>query len=138
MKIKFLRFVDGNSGFAKVTNAFTTGMDYQSTLCKTTDGGNSWQEIKYGGEVISMQMIDKERGWFSFTIINTLMGLPKPHLDYTPDGGQTWLKTENDFNLTSLQFVNAKSGFAFRENSLLSTVDEALHGAVYVISASLQ
>ncbi len=80
-----------------------------STLIKTTDGGNTWfqQYLPIGGDVDALWFIDEQTGWIVGGGISKGSGLYK-----TIDGGDNWKQYPVLGDFTDIQFVSKDTGWA--------------------------
>src|SRR5262245_53224107 len=119
--LRAVHFVDSMTGWA----AGESG-----TVYATTDGGRGWkpQSLDSDADISFIYFIDLNRGW--------MLGKSgakagdenegENTLFITADGGRTWERKPMP-NVTSLQFTNAKTGWAVGKNStLLKTTDGGL------------
>jgi len=96
-----VRFIDNNIGFALCTDGFY----------KSTDSGESWKKIS---NTTGSQ-------WF-FVLNNDFIVLQNNSFLRSKDGGITWNSKiiDNNYNLTSVYFINANTGFVTGYNPGLS------------------
>ncbi|HEX5085999.1 MAG TPA: YCF48-related protein [Blastocatellia bacterium] len=116
--LRAVHFVDSTTGWA----AGAAGAVY-----RTTDGGKNWEPLSSGAavDISHISFIDRNRGW--------MLGRPDGKMSdeagnesilfITNNGGRTWTRKPLP-NVTSLHFIDARTGWAVGMNStLLKTTD---------------
>jgi len=107
-------FVDENIGWA---------VGYNSTIIRTTDGGQSWetQQSTISSNFTSVFFIDNTTGW--------IVGYEKGVLLKTSNGGLNWNRLEFDSTnyLMSVYFVNSNLGWIVGDEGIYRTTDGGLN-----------
>lgn len=106
-----LQFLDGHTGF------LAANIGYGGIIVKTKDAGETWTpvwESQYYGEVFDkICFVDEKTGYAS-----------RGSLYKTTDSGRTWTSLWQDQSISSINFVNAATGFVAGENGMLKrTID---------------
>ena len=105
-------FVNANTGW------IVGGDDYsgRATLFKTTDGGSNWSRQTSGtySELQSLQFISADTGFAAGSYGSVVQ---------TTNGGATWLDRSKPLVLTSLNFLDANTGWATAYQTTLKTTD---------------
>jgi photosystem II stability/assembly factor-like uncharacterized protein len=92
-----IKFYDSLYGYISFLDFFTS----DTNLYRTTDGGNSWQGIKFG-QIMSIQIIDRK--------IALVAG---DDIYKTTNGGDNWYKIlDNNYGFHCIKFLNRNTGFA--------------------------
>ena len=103
-------FLDHSRGWALTW--YFDGLNLQTQILSTTDGGNSWDRQNYPNSnsvLITIFFLDSLNGWAA--------GNPF-EISYTTDGGLTWLPANLDtsalctYPVSQIRFSNAQYGFA--------------------------
>ncbi len=96
-KLRHVQFIDANNGWV---------VGEAGTILKTTDGGTNWIKITVPSAnnelLIGCYFVSSQVGW-----IGGDFGIAK-----TVDGGLTWAKQGDAFNITKLFFINSEIGYA--------------------------
>lgn len=75
-----------------ITGSFFNGTEYENILLKTTNGGNSWENVNnFNYKINDMVFIDNSIGWFVGNDANSNGVIFK-----TINGGQNWELVENN------------------------------------------
>jgi len=119
--------------FADDKTGFIGGED--GLLLKTTDSGNSWQQLQPAGfnnaeDIIDLQFIDTQHGYavLSHFPVAEFQG----KLYQTSDGGQTWLPANDSINIAPSRcyFFNEGNGFligsAFFAGNVIGKMEQGL------------
>lgn len=106
-------FVDSDTGFA------VGGGRSQTTILKTTDGGENWETIydAYGGQLYTVDFVDLKTGWAAGErglIINTLDGFKNFDSNSLDIGS---------FYFNVIQFINPDTGWVVGSNQIFRTTD---------------
>ncbi len=118
-----INLVNNNIGYA--IGSFIYAVDgVKEFICKTTDGGVSWDTLSYNQNV---------RGFSSLYFFDENNGFISGHSLYkTTDGGANWtdlnLTYSPDLGYAKIAFVNSNTGFAigFGDSLLIKTTDGGL------------
>lgn len=128
-----LQFPSRQTGYAAGGVAFDAtnfGM-----MVKTTDGGNTWQQINYPfHDILSMYFIDDEDGYISVNLNSSGVAGTPPYINgyelyKTTDGGNTWtdvtpvIVLKNKNIISNLYFKNNMEGFCTISGIIYHTVD---------------
>jgi len=128
-----LHFTSKQTGYATGGTAFDAtnfGM-----MVKTTDGGNTWQQIDYPfHDIISMSFINDEFGYISVDLSSSGTAGAPPYISgcelyKTTDGGVSWKLINKDFqdkyggNATELNFKSEKEGFFSNSSGIYHSID---------------
>jgi photosystem II stability/assembly factor-like uncharacterized protein len=138
-------FLSASIGFAAPDPMVGQGTFLPGVLLRTSDGGRTWAPAKFAGGTPTggLAFIDAKRGFATGAVDDSLRSRPCPldQLWATSDGGSSWqavLGTCTDYQLTSLDFLDARTGFAGggqylkysgygQELALLGTTDGGRH-----------
>jgi len=110
--------IDDNYGIAVGSGDFT------SQIYKTTDGGNTWEQIHFSSEnshnLVEFEMVSENEGWAVGYHQNGPGGQPGTAILGTTDGGDTWnLESMNEpCGLLGLSMYDEHRGFACGGNNL--------------------
>jgi photosystem II stability/assembly factor-like uncharacterized protein len=105
-------------------------------ILATIDGGQHWQrqQLPYGaeGNLKSVFFINEKTGWaVGYGQISPVVASLDGVILATTDGGQHWQRQEIDFyinlRLTSVYFVNEKTGWAVGGEVIIGTTDGGQH-----------
>lgn len=112
-----LWFTDNNTGY--VTS--------DSTVYKTVDGGNTWNEIFIapGSFLTNITFVDKDMGFVT--------GDWDGSIYKTTDAGASWNVIYQAFNVRNIQFLDRDTGFIATSNSVIKTVDGGITWTEYII-----
>ncbi len=131
-------FVDKKTGWLYSPLGF-------NSLCKTSNGGHTWEKQEIGIKVMNMIFVDNSTGWavgiieewkdgkdsnYSPDLIN-VWGVIK----HTTDGGKTWETQYKESmgkkgfpGLTDISFINSKTGWVVgKGGTILHTKDGGIH-----------
>lgn len=130
---KILQFTSLKTGYA------AGGVAFDATnfglMVKTTDGGDTWQQINYPfHDILSMYFINDELGYVSVNLNSSGFAGAPPfttgcELYKTTDGGNTWanvtppLVMENKYDISNLYFKNRSEGFCTIAGLIYHTTD---------------
>ncbi|MCK4345817.1 MAG: hypothetical protein KAX05_11075 [Bacteroidales bacterium] len=101
--LKKIEFINEDLGFIYGIHDYYPE-SYPKFILSTNDGGNIWTEIFQKEDIYSIQLIDKDHGYY---IENGIVFK-------TEDGAQSWTQLNNNpENINQLLFVDKDIGFAF-------------------------
>jgi photosystem II stability/assembly factor-like uncharacterized protein len=117
--------LDATTAWVAEQETFTqsrSGKDVPKTLYRTTDGGASWQKLRFpdlSATLYSLTFVDRDHGWLIGQ--EQVSGQSVTRCFITADGGQTWQQLSVPISPTTatsttliapqLQFVNAQTGW---------------------------
>ncbi len=112
-------FIDESLGYA------ATGGTYGGQVLKTEDGGNTWEFLNNGYELIdegitSIFFINKDIGFISG-------GFNRKKVMKTTDGGVNWTQVSNQI-FGQIQFVNEQIGYGNRIGNYYSAMYKTIDG----------
>lgn len=83
---------------------------YGGSLLKSSDGGNTWQNLNSGSTdwVSDMHFFDAQNGWICS---QAQSDLDSGQVQKTSDGGQTWTTVRNFKNYLCMNWVNPSVGY---------------------------
>jgi len=101
--IRRVRFSDAENGWAIYS--------YSDGFWHSSDGGDTWQKVPFGGTMWDIDFADEDHGWISYSPTSTI----ELRVARTTDGGSTWTTGSvgnTGGSLLHLDFADAQTGYA--------------------------
>jgi photosystem II stability/assembly factor-like uncharacterized protein len=113
--------------FANKQIGWIVGVFNPINIYKTTNSGNSWEEINISGLYNSVQFINPDTGWIAGSTGWTGENNDEGRIQKTTDGGLSWnaYKIENEnTTLNDIFFINSNRGWAVGDKGIILQTED--------------
>jgi len=129
LAITDIYFLDADHGYASYVGRGPCGCGGEGGLLHTVDGGNTWEEVFEGINVLvrSIFFTSSTTGFVGITYkVDVDATQVFQSILKTDDGGLTWnnvFSNSAGFSTLNIQFADSKNGYAYDNRTMFKTID---------------